>query len=131
MECWSPVSYTHLDVYKRQTPIFVDVDARTFNIDVKDLEKKIEETINLGKLTPKVIIPVDLFGLPADYIAIDRIAKRHNLKILEDGAQGFGGNINGRIACSFGDASTTSFFPAKPLGCYGEDVYKRQSRSRI
>lgn len=102
------------------TPIFVDVDARTFNIDVKDLEKKIEETINLGKLTPKVIIPVDLFGLPADYIAIDRIAKRHNLKILEDGAQGFGGNINGRIACSFGDASTTSFFPAKPLGCYGD-----------
>jgi UDP-2-acetamido-2-deoxy-ribo-hexuluronate aminotransferase len=102
------------------TPVFVDVDPRTFNIDVEDLEKKIAETINLGVLTPKVIIPVDLFGLPADYPSIERIAKQYDLKVLEDGAQGFGGNINGQIACSFGDAAITSFFPAKPLGCYGD-----------
>ncbi len=102
------------------TPVFVDVDSRTFNIDVADLEKKIEETISRGELTPKVIIPVDLFGLPADYHAIGKVAKRYDLKVLEDGAQGFGGNINGQLACSFGDAATTSFFPAKPLGCYGD-----------
>ena len=102
------------------TPVFVDVDPKTFNIDVEDLEKKIAETITLGVLTPKVIIPVDLFGLPADYPSIERIANQYDLKVLEDGAQGFGGNINGQIACSFGDAATTSFFPAKPLGCYGD-----------
>ena len=73
-----------------------------------------------GKLTPKVIIPVDLFGLPADHIDIEKIAKKYNLRILEDAAQGFGGSINGKKACSFGDAATTSFFPAKPLGCYGD-----------
>lgn len=102
------------------TPVFVDVDPRTFNIDVEDLEKKIEETISRGELIPKVIIPVDLFGLPADYLSIEKVASRYDLKILEDGAQGFGGNINGKMACSFGDAATTSFFPAKPLGCYGD-----------
>ena len=73
-----------------------------------------------GKLTPKVIVPVDLFGQPADYTQIIPIAEKYGLKILEDGAQGFGGNIHGKIACSFGDISTTSFFPAKPLGCYGD-----------
>lgn len=73
-----------------------------------------------GKLSPKVIVTVDLFGLPADYPAIREIANRHNLLILEDSAQGFGGAINGRRDCSFGDISTTSFFPAKPLGCYGD-----------
>jgi UDP-2-acetamido-2-deoxy-ribo-hexuluronate aminotransferase len=73
-----------------------------------------------GELTPKLIIPVDLFGLPADYEAIDQVAKKYNLLVLEDAAQGFGGNINGKKACSFGDAATTSFFPAKPLGCYGD-----------
>jgi UDP-2-acetamido-2-deoxy-ribo-hexuluronate aminotransferase len=102
------------------TPVFVDVDFRTFNIDVKDLEKKIEDTISRGELIPKVIIPVDLFGLPADYSAIEGVAKRYDLKVLEDGAQGFGGNINGKNTCSFGNAATTSFFPAKPLGCYGD-----------
>ncbi len=102
------------------TPVFVDVDPRTFNIDTYDLEMKIEETIKAGKLTPKVIIPVDLFGLPADYPSIERLAKRYKLRVLEDGAQGFGGNINGKNACSFGDAAITSFFPAKPLGCYGD-----------
>ncbi len=102
------------------TPVFIDIDEDTFNIDVKSLEKAIEKTIKEGKLTPRVIITVDLFGLPADYYAVKKIADKYKLLILEDGAQGFGGKINGRMACSFGDISTTSFFPAKPLGCYGD-----------
>lgn len=106
--------------FRGATPVFVDVDRGTFNIDTIKLEKAILKTIEEGKLTPKVIIPVDLFGLPADHYEIERIAKKYNLLVLEDGAQGFGGNINGRRACSFGDAATTSFFPAKPLGCYGD-----------
>jgi len=73
-----------------------------------------------GKLTPKVIVAVDLFGLPANYPAVKAIAQKYGLLILEDGAQGFGGSINGKRSCSFGDISTTSFFPAKPLGCYGD-----------
>lgn len=102
------------------TPVFVDVDRDTFNIDPADLENKIRATVQEGNLTPKVIIAVDLFGLPADYPAIRRIAGSHGLFILEDGAQGFGGSAGGRRSCSFGDISTTSFFPGKPLGCYGD-----------
>lgn len=106
--------------FRGATPVFVDVNRDTFNIDPEKLEKAIEKVISEGKLTPKVIIPVDLFGLPADYPELEKIADKYNLKILEDGAQGFGGSINGKKACSFGDAATTSFFPAKPLGCYGD-----------
>lgn len=102
------------------TPVFVDVDKDTFNISVDSLEKKIQEVLQEGKLTPKVVIPVDLFGLPADYVNVKRIADQYGLLILEDGAQGFGGELNGKRACGFGDISTTSFFPAKPLGCYGD-----------
>ena len=102
------------------TPVLVDIDLNTFNLSPDALEEAIERTLAEGKLVPRVIIPVDLFGLPADYPGIEKIAKKYNLKILEDGAQGFGGNINGRMACSFGDISITSFFPAKPLGCYGD-----------
>lgn len=102
------------------TPIFVDVDIRTYNIDTDKLEKTIEMVIREGKLKPKLIIPVDLFGLPANFHEIKRISEKFNLLVLEDGAQGFGGKIDDRLACSFGDASTTSFFPAKPLGCYGD-----------
>lgn len=102
------------------TPVFVDVDKDTFNIDPADLENKIKATIKRGGLTPKVIIAIDLFGLPANYPAIRSIADRYGLFILEDGAQGFGGSLNGKRSCSFGDISTTSFFPAKPLGCYGD-----------
>lgn len=101
-------------------PIFVDVDERTFNIDPDKLEKAILQVKEEGKLNPKAVIPVDLFGQCADYDRILEIAKKHDLFVLEDGAQGFGGSINGKKACSFGDASTTSFFPAKPLGCYGD-----------
>ena len=106
--------------FRGATPIFVDVDRDTFNIDTDKLEKAINIVIDEGKLTPKMIIPVDLFGLPADHIEIETIAKKYNLRVLEDAAQGFGGSINGKKACSFGDAATTSFFPAKPLGCYGD-----------
>lgn len=106
--------------FEGATPIFVDVNRDTFNLDTENLEKAIQKTIREGKLTPKVIIPVDLFGLPANFPEIEKISKKYNLLVLEDGAQGFGGNINGRRACSFGDVATTSFFPAKPLGCYGD-----------
>lgn len=102
------------------TPVFVDVDERTFNIDPIKLEATIERTKAEGKLLPKAIVTVDLFGLPADYTKLHNIAKKHGLLILEDSAQGFGGAINGKRDCSFGDISTTSFFPAKPLGCYGD-----------
>lgn len=102
------------------TPVLVDVDLDTFNMDPDDLEKQIKRILNEGKLTPKVIVPVDLFGQPANYDRILPIAEKYGLKVLEDGAQGFGGNIRGKLACSFGDMSTTSFFPAKPLGCYGD-----------
>ena len=101
-------------------PVFVDVDEDTFNISTSDLERAIIQTLAEDKLSPKVIVTVDLFGLPANYPAIRQIADKYHLLILEDGAQGFGGNINGQRACSFGDISTTSFFPAKPLGCYGD-----------
>ncbi len=102
------------------TPIFVDVDEDTYNMDPAKLEEAIQRVLAEGKLIPRVVVAVDLFGLPADYDAIRPIADKYGLKILEDGAQGFGGEINGRRACSFGDIAITSFFPAKPLGCYGD-----------
>ncbi len=102
------------------TPVFVDIDEKTYNIAPDKLDEAIERVKLEGKLTPKLIIPVDLFGLPADYEAIIPIAAKHGLKILEDAAQGFGGDINGRKSASWGDAAATSFFPAKPLGCYGD-----------
>ncbi|KRE83803.1 aminotransferase DegT [Paenibacillus sp. Soil766] len=102
------------------TPVCVDVDRDTFNMDTDKLERAIIQTINEGKVIPKVIIPVDLFGLPAEHSKIREIANKYKLLILEDGAQGFGGAVNGKKACSFGDAATTSFFPAKPLGCFGD-----------
>lgn len=102
------------------TCVFVDVDERTYNLDSEKLELAIQRVLDEGKVTPKVVIAVDLFGLPADYEKINLVCKKYNLLLLEDGAQGFGGEINGQKACSFGDISTTSFFPAKPLGCYGD-----------
>ncbi len=102
------------------TPVFVDINKDTYNIDPDSLEKTIEKTLDEGKIKPKVIIPVDLFGLAADYDKIDVIAKKFNLKLLEDAAQGFGGIYKEKVAGSFGDAAATSFFPAKPLGCYGD-----------
>lgn len=106
--------------WAQATPIFVDVDKGTFNMSVTSLEASIKDVLKEGKLRPKVVIAVDLFGQPADYDEIRKITEQYGLLLLEDGAQGFGGKIGDRKACSFGDISTTSFFPAKPLGCYGD-----------
>lgn len=106
--------------FEGATPVFVDVDERTFNVDPVKLEEAIEQVKKEGKLNPRAVIAVDLFGQPADYTRIEEICKKHGLLLLEDGAQGFGGKIGDRTACSFGDAAATSFFPAKPLGCYGD-----------
>lgn len=100
-------------------PIFVDVDENTFNIDDVDLCNKIRDNQN-EELALRAVIAVDLFGRPADYERLQKVCEMYGLLLVEDGAQGFGGSINGRKACSFGDISTTSFFPAKPLGCYGD-----------
>ena len=102
------------------TPVLVDIDINTFNISPDALEKAIIRVRNEGKLKPKAIIAVDLFGQPADYSKIVFIANKYGLKLIEDAAQGFGGSIGNKMACSFGDISATSFFPAKPLGCYGD-----------
>lgn len=102
------------------TPVFVDVDPDTFNMDDNDLREKIRQVIWDGELTPKAVIVVDLFGLPANFEAIRSTAERFRLHVLEDAAQGFGGRIGDEKACTFGDIATTSFFPAKPVGCYGD-----------
>jgi UDP-2-acetamido-2-deoxy-ribo-hexuluronate aminotransferase len=113
------------------TPVFVDIDPDTYNIDPAKLERAItaseENELNTYplpsqeiKLTPRGIISVDLFGLPADYDKINTIAKKHDLFVIEDAAQSFGATYYGRKACSLGDIGCTSFFPAKPLGCYGD-----------
>ena len=102
------------------TPVLVDIDLATFNLDPVDLDRQIQRVFSEGKLTPRAIVPVDLFGQPADYDRILPIADKYGLKVLEDAAQGFGGSIRGKMAGSFGNLSTTSFFPAKPLGCYGD-----------
>lgn len=101
-------------------PVFVDIDKDTFNISADSLEKAIEYVLQRTNLKPRVVVAVDLFGQPADYTRIQRIAQKYDLLLLEDAAQGFGGSIGEKRACSFGDISTTSFFPAKPLGCYGD-----------
>ena len=102
------------------TPIYVDVDERTYNLDPVKLEDAVKKVIAEGKYKAKAVVAVDLFGLPADYPAIQAVCRKYDLLLMEDAAQGFGGSINGKMACSFGDISTTSFFPAKPLGCYGD-----------
>lgn len=102
------------------TPVFVDVCLETFNIDPVSLEREIERTAAQGSLKPKAVVAVDLFGQPANYPELRKICDRYGLMLIEDGAQGFGGRIDDKVACSFGDISTTSFFPAKPLGCYGD-----------
>ena len=101
-------------------PVFVDIDKDTYNISPESLETAIEYVIHKTDLKPKVAVAVDLFGQPADFSRIRQTADKYNLLILEDAAQGFGGKIEKKKACSFGDIATTSFFPAKPLGCYGD-----------
>lgn len=106
--------------YEGATPIFVDVDPHTYNMDPDKLQQAIEQVRSEGNLTPKAVVAVDLFGQTADYDGILPLCKQYGLLLLEDGAQGFGGSLHGKRACSFGDIGTTSFFPAKPLGCYGD-----------
>ncbi|MBD5517478.1 MAG: DegT/DnrJ/EryC1/StrS family aminotransferase [Lachnospiraceae bacterium] len=101
-------------------PIFVDVYRETYNIDPDSLRKAVEYVIHNTDLRPRVIVAVDLFGQPAEQQAIREIADQYGLLVLEDAAQAFGGMIGDKKTCSFGDISTTSFFPAKPLGCYGD-----------
>jgi len=102
------------------TPVFVDIDSKTYNIDPQKLAIEVKRVSEAGSLIPKAIIPVDLFGLPADYSSIQTIANEYNLFVIEDAAQGFGGSINGKKSGSFGNVAATSFFPAKPLGAYGD-----------
>ena len=102
------------------SPVFVDVLPDTFNMDPVSLETAIALVKKGGQLTPKAVMPVDLFGQPADYRSLAPIAKQEGLKLLCDTAQGFGGVMDGRRAGAIGDAAATSFFPAKPLGCYGD-----------
>jgi UDP-2-acetamido-2-deoxy-ribo-hexuluronate aminotransferase len=102
------------------TSVFVDIDPETFNIDPDKLEKEIRRVLAEKKLTPRGIIPVDLFGQPADYQAIQAIADKYNLFVLEDAAQSFGADQKGKKAGALARVSGTSFFPAKPLGCYGD-----------
>lgn len=101
------------------TPVFVDVRADTFNMDVSSLKNAIAIARAKG-LKPKAVIPVDLFGLPADHDAIFETARAEALFVIDDAAQGFGGLYKGRKIGTLGDATATSFFPAKPLGCYGD-----------
>jgi dTDP-4-amino-4,6-dideoxygalactose transaminase len=101
-------------------PVFVDIDPVSYNMDPASLEAAIAMVRSEGRLTPKAIIPVDLFGLAADYAAIGAIARREKLLVIEDAAQAIGGSSDGRMCGAFGDVASTSFYPAKPLGCYGD-----------
>jgi len=101
-------------------PVFVDILPDTLNMDPAHLDASIEAVKRAGKLKPKVVIAVDLFGQPADYPAIAAVCKKHGLKLIADSAQGFGCTLNGEHPLKWADITTTSFFPAKPLGCYGD-----------
>ena len=102
------------------SPVFVDILPDTFNLDPAKLDAAIQAVKTEGKLTPKAVIAVDLFGQPANYPAIAAVAAKHGLKLIADSAQGFGCTLNGHHPLHWADVATTSFFPAKPLGCYGD-----------
>ncbi len=102
------------------SPVFIDVDANSFNLDLSDLEQKVAATRTEGKLKPKAILAVDLFGLPADWDQLNALAAREHLHLISDAAQSFGGMYDDKRVGSLAPVSSTSFFPAKPLGCYGD-----------
>lgn len=102
------------------TPVFVDVDAATFNMDVDDLTARLARVVEAGTLRPAAIMPVDLFGAPADYARLRAVAERHGLFLLSDAAQSFGGTLNGVEVGNLAPATATSFFPGKALGAYGD-----------
>ncbi len=107
--CWTGAS-----------PVFVDILPDTYNLDPKALEAAVQAILADGKLKPVAVIAVDLFGQPADYPAISEVARRHGMKLISDSAQGFGCTLDGKHPLHWADVTTTSFFPAKPLGCYGD-----------
>lgn len=102
------------------TPVFVDVDARTFNIDIADLDRRAAEVAREGKLLPRAVIAVDLFGQPADYGALEGLCRRHALFLIADAAQSYGAKLGNRAVGALAPATAASFFPAKPLGAYGD-----------
>ncbi len=102
------------------TPVFVDADPVTYDMDAADLERAIAEVEAEGRLTPKVVMPVDLYGLPADYDVISVIAAKHGMTVLSDAAQSMGGVYHGKRVGSLAPITATSFYPTKPLGCYGD-----------
>ena len=102
------------------TPVFVDVEPETFNMSVTDLADAISDVAREAKLAPKVVMPVDLYGLPADYPQLEAVAEQHGLTVFADAAQSFGSALNGRRAGALAPISATSFYPTKPLGCYGD-----------
>jgi len=102
------------------TPVFCDIEADTYNLSPVSLEEHIKRVIAEGKLNPKVVVSVDFLGNPVKIDEIAAICKKYNLIMIEDGAQSMGASYKGRKCCSFGDIATTSFFPSKPLGCYGD-----------
>ncbi len=102
------------------TPVFSDIDPHSYNLDPVALRQAVTEVLNEGRLTPRAILAVDLYGLCADYDALSAIACEFGLLLIEDGAQAFGATYQGRRAPNLADVGTTSFFPAKPLGCYGD-----------
>ena len=101
-------------------PVLVDIDPATFNMDPADLERKIAAVLSAGDLTPRVVMPVDLYGLPADYSAIQAIADQHGLRIIADGAQAFGGKHQDKWVGNIAEITATSFYPTKTLGGYGD-----------
>ena len=102
------------------TPVFCDIDPETYNLDPAALEWQILRVEQEGKLRPKFVVAVDFLGNPADFSSISRICREHGLTLIEDAAQGTGASLNGKKCGHFGDIATTSFFPSKPLGCYGD-----------
>lgn len=102
------------------TPVFCDITLDTYNLCPESLERQIKAVLAGGKLTPKMVVAVDFLGNPADFAAIDAVCRKYGLLLLEDAAQGFGASYQGKHCCAYGDIATTSFFPAKPLGCYGD-----------
>ena len=102
------------------TPVFFDIDPDTYNICPKSFRCAVEDVLSEGAYTPRAVIVVDLFGQSANYPAITPIAREHGLKIIADSAQGFGTTLHGHHPLHWSDVATTSFYPAKPLGCYGD-----------
>ena len=102
------------------TPVFCDITPDTYNLCPESLERQIKAVLAEGKLNPKMVVAVDFLGNPADFAAIAAVCEEYGLLLLEDAAQGFGASYQGKRCCAYGDIATTSFFPAKPLGCYGD-----------